>query len=451
MKGKIHLVGIGGAGMRSLALLLHQKGYQVQGSDLLSSPTLEKLQSLGIKTYTGHSKEIISNDVREVVYSSAINAHNPEIVEAKRRKIPLFSRGEKLSLLVKEKKEIIIAGTHGKTTTSAILAFLLKKLKLSHSYYLGGEIDSLGFSAEWGEGEYIVCESDESDKSFLLLHPFISILTNIDNDHLDRYEKIENLWQDFYTFASKTASGGLIMGNIHCPGVKKLLSSLSKSYPVLTYGGKEAELRVEQVKFYPFSTHFTLSLNHKKIGRVDLPLPGYHNVLNALPGIYLSHFLGADWREIFQKIQDFSGVKRRYEVKGKSGKILIIDDYAHHPSEIQVTIRTARLLKKKLIVVFQPHRFSRTKLLAKEMAYSLLGADEVILLPIYSAGEKPLPGVSSQQIYQILLKQGKKCHLMETQEEVLTYLKSISDSPAVVITMGAGDVYQIGERLVSEK
>jgi len=442
-----HLVGIGGAGMRGLAWILKDKGEKVQGSDIGKSISLEILQKNGIKIFSQHRASNL-NGAGTLIYSSAIEESNPEREEARKRGLPQVSRGEFLAHLGKGKKEIVVAGTHGKTTTTALLSFLFRESGISPSYLIGGEILGEEKNALWCEGELFITESDESDGSFLYLDPFISIITNVDNDHLEFYRDMPTLIRFFKKFIKKTSREGCILFCLHHPWVKELLRNKDTS-DFITYGIGDGILQAEVIQEEEKGTFFQIKMHHYTIRKLFLPLYGKYNILNVLPSIYLGLKFGIPEKTIRALLSIFPGVKRRLEFKGKFQNVAIYDDYAHHPTEIEVTLKTLRKRYScPLRVVFQPHRYSRTVNLSKNLGKSLSLADEVILIPIYAAGEKPLPGVNTSTIQNILNQKGIPVNYFRSKEETVEYLIKSMKENEIIITMGAGDVFQIGEKLL---
>ena len=443
-----HLAGIGGAGMRGLAWILKDKGEDVQGSDTGQSIYLKALQGEGIKIFSQHRRENLNN-VRTLIYSSAIEESNPERKEARERGLPQVSRGEFLAQLGKTKKEIVIAGTHGKTTTTALLSFLFRESGISSSYFIGGEIRGEEKNASWDGKELFITESDESDGSFLYLSPFISIITNIDNDHLNFYKNMQTLIHAFKKFREKTSPEGCSLFCLHHPYVKEMLpQNLTPSF--ITYGIDKGVLQAEALQEEKEGTSFRIKMGSHTIKKFFLPLHGRYNVLNALPSIYLGLKFGIPEKTIREIISAFPGVKRRMEFKGKIRDISIYDDYAHHPTEISETLKALRKrFPGQIRAVFQPHRYSRTISLSEDLAQSLSLADEVVLLPIYAAGENPVPGVDTDIIREILQHKGTPVYYYKSQEEVISYLNQSMKSEETIVTLGAGDISQIGEKLLS--
>ena len=448
----IHFVGIGGAGMSGIAEVLLNLGYKVTGSDLKDTETVSRLRSLGGNIFIGHRESNVKGaDV--VVVSTAIEATNPEVTEAIRQKIPVIPRIEMLAELMRLKYGVAIAGTHGKTTTTSLVAVVLAKGDLDPTAIIGGKLNNIGSGAKLGQGEFLVAEADESDGSFLKLTPTIGVITNIDDDHLDYWKNIENIHNAFVEFANKTPFYGstIICGDD--PGVRAVMPRLKRKY--VTYGlavnsVSNCDLIAHNIEFAGFGAEFDVVYYENNLGRVRLNVPGLHNVYNALAAIGVGLELDIPFATIAEGISDFKGVVRRLQLKGEAHKIIIMDDYGHHPTEIKATLAALKKYwPKKLVVIFQPHRFSRTKLLAAEFSTAFAQADELIVMDIYSAGEKFLPGVSSQLVIDQVKKTGfTNIRYLPTRKEVVDYLAE-SPGDTLVLTLGAGDVWKAGEELLS--
>ncbi len=441
LKPPFHLIGIGGVGMSGLAWLLHDLGYPVQGSDMVWNGKLEKLREKGVRVFLGHRTENIGV-ARTIIHSSAISPDNPELRYAKKKGLPIYSRGKFLALLVREKKTLVVAGTHGKTTTTSLIAFLLRGLGISDSYMIGGEIKGWERNAHWGKGEIMVLESDESDGSFLNLDPHIGIITSLDDDHISFYGDLSGIERAFQLFVEKINHSGKVF----------LHSSLQDKFSlpeVLTYGLEEGYISASGVRKGEKGNFFELKVGDRKVGEFFLPLPGEYNVENSLPALYLSLSMGGDIKEIKEVLATFPGVKRRVEFRGEIGGVKIFDDYAHHPTEIKKVIKI--FPPEKLRVVFQPHRYSRFSRLLKDFAEALSPAREILLLPIYSASEPPLPGISSADLLSLLERKKRRVLLKESLEAVVEYLYHTLHPGDIILILGAGDVTRVGELLLEKK
>jgi UDP-N-acetylmuramate--alanine ligase len=445
---KIHFVGIGGTGMSGIAEVLHNMGFMISGSDISRKETTIRLENLGIKIYYEHNeKNVLDKDL--VVYSSAISFDNPELLKAQELNIPIVPRAEMLSEIMRVKFSIAVSGAHGKTTTTSMIGYAIKEL--DPTIVVGGILKGVESTAKLGKSDFIVVEADESDKSFLKLFPSIAVITNIDREHLDTYKNLIDIKRAFLDFANSVPFYGAVIINVDEKNNLDILPFIEKR--IISYGINEnAFVNAKNIEFKELGSSYDLYINNKFISKVHLRVPGIHNVKNSLSAIAVAYELELNLKNAIESLSEFTGVRRRFEIKGYFGKALIIDDYGHHPTEIENVIKTARIyFNKKLIVVFQPHRYTRTKFLYNEFASVLSKADEVILLPIYSAGEKPILGISSELIYNKLLNYNTNAKLLSSKEEAFEYLKNYKNSDVVIITLGAGDVYKIGELLLSEQ
>jgi len=444
----IHMVGIGGAGMSGIAEVLINLGYRVSGSDVAVNEPVQHLMSLGARISKGHSAENVGQ-AEVLVKSTAVQESNPEVQEAKRRGIPVIPRAEMLAELMRLKTGIAVAGTHGKTTTTSLLGTVFKEAGLDPTVIIGGKLKTYGSNALMGQGEYLVAEADESDGSFLCLFPIMSIVTNVDADHLDYYPDMRSIEEAFVRFLNTIPFYGI---NIVCgddPVLKKILPEVKR--PVLTYGfGEENDLQAEVLQNGITST-FRVRLKGEDWGQVTLHQPGRHNVLNALGVIGLCMQAGLDKAEIVRGLESFGGVGRRLERKGERDGIQVLDDYGHHPTEIAVTLRTLQEAypDKRILVVFQPHRFSRTQALFGDFCRTFGDADILLLTEIYPASEDPIPGVSglslAQGIRQVSQTEVVYC---ENLDQALEQAKQVANPGDILLTLGAGNIWQVGERFL---
>jgi UDP-N-acetylmuramate--alanine ligase len=446
----VHFVGIGGIGMSGIAELLINLGYTVSGSDLVDSPVTKRLASLGGRIFVGHSGNNLT-DADVVVFSSAVKSNNPEILEAKDRLIPVIPRAEMLAELMRLKFGVAVAGAHGKTTTTSMVASILTCGHLDPTIVIGGRLDIWGGSnAKLGQGEILVAEADESDGSFLALSPTIAIVTNIDHEHMDHYGSIEAIRETFIQFINKVPFYGLSVLCLDNEEIQGIIPHLKKRY--MTYGmTSQADLRAKDPVKEKLGVSFETYLHDRVLGRVFVGMPGEHNVLNALAAVAIGLELDLDMRVIQEGLKTLGGLKRRFQIVGKQQDILIIDDYGHHPTEIQATLKTARdgWPDRRLVVVFQPHRFSRTQDLFDRFVISFNEADKLIVAPIYPAGEDAIEGVNAEAIAGGIKEHGHKSVLAcNKREEVFRALKDTAKSGDLVLTLGAGDIYQEGERLL---
>jgi UDP-N-acetylmuramate--alanine ligase len=442
----IHLVGIGGIGMSGIAEVLYNLGYDVRGSDLSDSDTVERLRGLGIKIHKGHSPDNIGG-AHVVVISSAIKGSNPEVREATRLSVPVISRAEMLAELARLKYAVLVAGSHGKTTTTSLVSTVLAHAGLDPTVVIGGKLKALGTNARLGRGDFMVAEADESDGSFLSLSPTVGVVTNIDREHMDYFTTMRSLKGAFLSFMNSVPFYGMTVACADDKNVRELLPKVSRR--VITYGLSEmADLRAVDLKKNLMSMDFEVLGNGKSLGRMSVPSPGEHSVLNALAAIAVALELQVDVKKIKEALKGFEGIQRRIELKGRAQGIRVYDDYGHHPTEIRATLRAMKdsMSKGKLAVVFQPHRYSRTKDLMDEFAASFGDADMLVMMDIYPAGEKPLRGIKTEALIK-KIKRRDIFHAHDT-EEVLDHLGGKLKSGDVVLTLGAGDVWKVGELLL---
>lgn len=441
-----HFVGIGGAGMSAIARILTEKGLEVQGSDLKESRFTRQLSELGVKVFIGHQPENIAG-AEVVVFSTAIPANNIELESAREAGLPVLSRADALSLLTFEKKTVAIAGTHGKTTTTSMVAQLLESAGFKPTYIVGGELNEAGTNAKSGKGDFLVVEADESDGTFLKISTFISVVTNIDQDHLDFFGSYESIQKGFLEFIKRTSSeGAVIVFGDHL--VTREVAKKSGKECIFYGLGKENLVRAENIKFDSLSLSYELVFKEKKLGEVRLKVPGFHNLQNSLAAAAVGLSMGIDFEKIKKGLNSFSGVRRRFEFKGEVNGVTVIDDYAHHPSEVEATLKAAALQDfSRVVCVFQPHRFSRTSFLYREFARAFDLADFLILTDVYPAGEKPLPGVTGKLILDALLEERPDFQVAYTPSliQARQLLCERVKPGDLVLTVGAGDVTLLGE------
>lgn len=436
--------------MSGIAELLLNLDYRVSGSDLRESPATRRIAELGGRISIGHKREQIEGaDV--VVYSSAVLPDNPEILEARERYIPVIPRAEMLAELMRLKYGISIAGAHGKTTTTSMVASILTAGNLDPTVVIGGRLDIWGGSnAKLGQGDILVAESDESDGSFMLLSPTIAVVTNIDMEHMDYYGDMDSLRTAFVDFINKIPFYGLAVLCLDNEEIQGIIPRLRKRY--LTCGmNPQADLRAKEVEKGPFRTSFEVIYQDRSLGRVVVGIPGSHNVLNAMAAILVGLELDIPMEDIKRGLRNLGGLARRFQVKGEKEGILVMDDYGHHPSEIVATLETARGCwpERRLIVIFQPHRYTRTRSLYERFVLSFNHADVVVVAPIYSAGERPMEGVSAEWLYRGIKEHGHKdVILCKDQAEILQVTRGMVRPGDVVMTLGAGDIYHVGEGIL---
>lgn len=446
---KIHFVGIGGIGMSGIAELLHNMGYIITGSDIKESENTKRLQELGIKVYSSHSKENLG-DADVVVYTSALDLEeNVELKEAFMRKIPVIPRAEMLAELMRMKFSIAVAGTHGKSTTTSLIGSILTGSKFDPTIVLGGRLKSSGDNAKLGESEYLVAEADESDRSFLKLFPTIAVITNIDREHLDFYKDLDDIKQTFTKFANSVPFYGSVYLCMDDPNSLSIRSDIDKR--VITFGlSPNADIKGLDIERKDFTYSFDLIGNGEKLGRINLSLPGVHNMINAVAACGVCLELGIGFDKIKEGIEACKGVSRRFERKGFENGILVIDDYAHHPREIEATLKSAREgWKGRIIAVFQPHLYSRTILLKKEFGKAFFQADKVIITDIYPAREEEIPGVSGEIIKDQCKDFGHKDVIyLENIKNIPEYLLPELKEGDMILLLGAGNIYKIADDII---
>jgi UDP-N-acetylmuramate--alanine ligase len=438
----IHFIGIGGIGMSSLAEVLMDLGYPVTGSDLKSSPTTQRLAARGAVVFEGHAPSNLSG-AKAVVFSSAVRADNPEMIEARRRSLPLIPRGELLAELMRQKFGIAIAGSHGKTTTTAMVAAILVHANLDPTILVGGRMGINGSNARLGKSEYLVVESDESDGSFLKLAPILAVVTNIDREHLDHYAGIEEIRAAFAAFIAKVPFYGASILCLDDENIQRMLPDINRR--VVTYGlSAQADLRITRSSASHMASEFHLELAGRDLGCFRLNVPGAHNTLNATAAIAVALELDIPLETIREALTEFRGVGRRFEVRGAARGVTVIDDYGHHPTEIRATLAAARACRFQHVhVLFQPHRYSRTQALMDDFAQSFHQADTVHVTDIYAASEAPIAGVTSQALVERLRAFGHRgaVYTPSIEQGVQSVLAAASPGDAIV-TLGAGSVSQ---------
>ena len=445
----IHFSGIGGIGMSGMAELLYRTGYSISGSDLEQNDRTIFLAKLGLKLFIGHNESNVLG-ANLVVFSSAVDYQNIEIKKAKELGIPIMRRAEMLAELVRIKPlSIGVSGTHGKTTTCSLIGSILYNAKKDPTIVIGGIVKEFDTNAISGKGDIIVVEADEYDKTFLSLHPVISIINNIEEEHLDCYKDFSDLKNAFQQFANNIPFYGFLLANSDDTAVSSIVSGINK--PIIKYGlGKKADYSAQNISFLNHESKFDLYHHDKKIDSIELIIPGLHNIYNSLCAISLCLELGVSIDVIKKSLKEFEGVKRRFDIKYNKNGNLYIDDYAHHPTEIKTTIEAAKRgwPNKKIISVFQPHLYSRTKSFFKDFANALLDSDQIILLEIYGAREQKIEGVSSQLIQKAIIEKGhKNCEVVKS-DKLIERLKDICKDNQIVITMGAGDLWRKGDDII---
>ena len=439
--------------MSGIAKILLKRGYQVSGSDIKKNEQTKILSKMGAKVFIGHNANNI-DDAEVIVYTNAIRSNNIELKEARKKDLDIYKRAQFLSELYNDKDTLAITGTHGKTTTTSMLTSIFVSRNLDPSVMIGGNLDLIGGNIKDGNGKYFITEADESDGSFTFFNPKYAVVTNIEWDHFDYYKSEDELINKFIEFIEKIPDdGGLI---IYGDSLKKYPQIKNHCKNIITYGFNDEDIVAKNIDNNQFTTEFDIYINQKYIFKVNINVPGNHNVLNSLASFALSYQLKLDLEEIKSGLNAYVGVKRRFDKKGYYNKAIIIDDYAHHPTEIINTIKTAKNLKhNKLFVVFQPHRFSRTKNLMDEFSVSFNEVDQLILTDIYAASEEPIPEVNSKKLYNLVKQNNKNnsdfnVQYIQNFNDILSFLKKELNPDDILLTIGAGNIYEIGEKLVGE-
>lgn len=443
----LHFVGIGGIGMSGIAEVLLNQGFRITGSDLLDSEVIAHLRKLGAEISIGHKAENVSG-AQVVVYSSAVKPDNVEVVQAQRLNLLVIPRAEILGELMRMKYGIAVAGTHGKTTTTSMIAAVMTEAEMDPTIIVGGKVKSLLTNARLGSGEFLVAEADEFDRSFLRLTPVIAVITTLETEHLDTYRNLEDIQNAFLQFAGRVPFYGSVVLCLDEATVADLAPRLQRT--VITYGiSPQADVRADDIHFSQSSSDFKVIVRGKALGRLNLNQPGLHNVKNALATVGVAEELKIDFKCIRQGLQKFRGVDRRFEIKGEPRGILIVDDYAHHPTEIRATLAAARQgWNRRTIAVFQPHLYTRTRDFAEAFGESFSDADVLIVMGIYGAREEPIPGVSGELISGAARRSGHgNVHYVPERENVLEEILKIARSGDVVIALGAGDVWKVARDL----
>jgi UDP-N-acetylmuramate--alanine ligase len=447
---KIHFVGIGGIGMSGIAEVLLNLGFQVSGSDLKATPVTARLASLGARVFEGHAASNAS-EAQVVVMSSAVPVDNPEIREAKRRQVPVIPRAEMLAELMRLKFNVAVAGAHGKTTVTSMIAVMLAEARLDPTAVIGGRLDVFGSSARLGKGDLMVVEADESDRSFLYLLPSIAVVTNIDREHLEHYHDLDEIAAAFVSFMNKVPFYGAVVACFDPPW-RELMQTLAPQLRrrVVTYGldpGADIQGKIHELA--PSGSTFDAVVKGKDLGRFSVHVPGRHNVQNALAAVAVGLELELATEQIRQGLERFRGADRRFQIKAEIEGITIVDDYGHHPTEIRATLDAARLRgANRVIAIFQPHRYTRTKFLLDDLASCFGGCDRVYVLDIYAASEPPIPGVTSERLVARMHELGlSNAQYAPSDQQVVQELLRDARPDDLVMTIGAGNVWKIGEAL----
>ena len=449
---KLHFVGIGGIGMSGIAEILIDQGFEISGSDKTESDNTERLVSLGSKVYVGHAATNLAQDVDVVVYSSAVGPDNPELMEAHARNIPVIRRAEMLAEVMRLKYGIGIAGTHGKTTTTSMVSLVLLEGGVDPTVIVGGRLRGLaGSNARLGRGDFIVVEADEFDRSFLSITPTIAVLTTLETDHLDCYRDLEDIKGAFIQFASKIPFYGFVILCLDEPALQEIIPRIKKK--IITYGlNGQADIQAVDIVHKENTSRFVVVKDGKDLGSVEIQIPGKHNVQNALAAIAVGLQLGVPFEKVKAGIEKFTGVFRRWEVKAELAGITVIDDYAHHPTEIKATLAGAKAgWRRRVICVFQPHLYSRTRDFYDDFGRSFFNADVLVLTDVYPAREEPIQGVNGELIANAAKQFGhKNVHYVPDKKNIPEYLMEIKEKGDIILTMGAGDIWRFGEEFIAK-
>ncbi|MHB1455414.1 MAG: UDP-N-acetylmuramate--L-alanine ligase [Armatimonadota bacterium] len=448
--GKIHMIGICGSGMSGLAVIMSSMGYRVAGSDLKMSVDVERMEGLGISIHKGHDASYVG-DADIVVKSAAIPSDNPEILKAFELGIPVITRAELLGKLMSLKKGIAVSGTHGKTSTTSMLAMVMERAGLDPTVYIGGNLSQLGGSAKTGDGEYFVAEACEAFNSFLEIYPYIAVVTNIEADHLDCHGSLDGVIDSFRKFLTHLDDHGFAVLCADCANVQKILPEVAKNHRVITYGfNDDVDCRACDVNSDIPEPVFNVCFKGENIGTFKLNVPGEHNISNALAVIAVSMELGIKPDVICEALFDFHGADRRFEILGTANGVTVIDDYAHHPTEVHATLAAAKTLNRRIVALFQPHLFSRTMLFADQFAESLKLADLLYLAGIFPSREKPIPGITSQIIANKMGDSKTIVRHLPNKETIADEILPSLKNGDLVLVMGAGDIRSAGELLLEK-
>ena len=445
---RIHFIGIGGIGMSGIAEVLLNLEYRVSGTDLQKTEITERLVELGGKIEYGHNAAHVEG-ANVVVISSAVKSDNPEVLAARAKKIPVIPRAEMLAELMRMKYGVVVAGTHGKTTTTSLIGTVLAVAEMDPTIVVGGKVWGLGTNAKLGEGEFLVAEADESDGSFLTLSPTIAVVTNIDPEHLDHYGSMERLTEAFLNFLNKVPFYGTDIICLDHPVLQAMIPQLQKRF--ITYGfSKQADFQAKDIRFENDTSSFTVIGPSERLGQLTVKLPGHHNVYNCLATIAVGCELEIEFSTILKALAEFGGIQRRFEVKGEWNGVLVVDDYGHHPEEIKATLSAARQgWDRRIIVAFQPHRFTRTKDLFQHFLGAFNQADHLIVTAIYSAGEDPIPGIDAKNLAEEIVMHGhKSVTFIKDQRRIVSHLKKELRPGDLFLTLGAGDIWKVGEKVI---
>jgi UDP-N-acetylmuramate--alanine ligase len=449
---KLHFVGIGGIGMSGIAEILLDQKFRVTGSDRAASDNTERMEQLGATVYIGHAAANLEPDVDVLVYSSAVPPDNPELLEAQRRKIPVIRRAEMLAEIMRLKYGIGVAGTHGKTTTTSMISLVLMEGGIDPTVIVGGRLHGLaGSNARLGQGQFIVVEADEFDRSFLSITPTIAVLTTLETDHLDCYRDLDDIKGAFIQFATKVPFYGFVVLCLDEPALQEIMPRIKKK--IITYGlNGQADLQAVDLVHRKNTTRFLVIRDGNELGEITLQIPGRHNVQNALAAIAVGLQLNVPFERVRAGVEKFTGVFRRWEVKAEIGDITVIDDYAHHPTEIRATLSGAKAgWRRRVVCVFQPHLYSRTRDFYEEFGRSFFNADVLVITDVYPAREEPIQGINGELIANAAKQFGhKQVQYVPDKKNVPSFLLDIVRKGDMIITVGAGDIWRFGEQFIAQ-
>ena len=444
---RIHFIGVGGVGMSGIAEVLLNMGYTVSGSDLRAGESTERLVRLGGRVFIGHAPSNVEG-AQVVVFSTAVPKDNPELVAARGLGLPVISRAEMLGELMRMKYGVAVGGSHGKTTTTSMIAAVLARGGLDPTIVVGGRLHALGSNARLGHGQFLVAEADESDGSFLRLSPAVTVITNVDREHLDHFGSLEELRQAFVYFANRVPFYGVTVLCGDDPEVRRILPRVGKRH--LIYGTRpEVEIRASEVRLLPQGSRFRVEASGAELGEIELRIPGRHNVLNALAAVAVGLEVEVGFGHVAEALAGFAGVSRRFEIRGECAGVRVVDDYGHHPTEILATLSAARGLSERVLVIFQPHRYTRTAVLTREFGAAFGDAARVWVLDVYGAGEPPIPGVSGASVVEMAREQGfEQVGYAPDASRAAEEAAAEARPGDLVLTLGAGDVWKLGERVL---
>src|SRR5688572_2349613 len=449
---QIHFVGIGGSGMSGIAEVLLNLGYQVSGSDQKRSAVTDRLATLGARIYEGHAAANVA-EAQVVVTSTAVKADNPEVMQARRQGLPVIPRAEMLAELMRLKYGVAVAGSHGKTTTTSMVAMVLDKGGLDPTVVVGGRVGTMGSGARLGRGEFMVAEADESDRSFLKLSPTVAVVTNIDREHLDTYKDLADVQQTFLDFVNKVPFYGAAVLCLDDGPVQDILPRVERR--VVTYGlSRQAEVQARDVGLGPMGSAYTAASGDAVLGRIELKVPGAHNVLNSLAAVAVGLDLGVPFEAVQEGLALFTGVDRRFQLRGEAGGVTVVDDYGHHPTEIRATLETlrGRAGTRRTVVLFQPHRYTRTQHLWDDFCKAFHLADMLLLVDVYPAGEEPVEGVNAETLAAAIGKRGHRqaIYAGDMKSAIERLCQEVREGD-VVLTLGAGSVWTAGDELLKRR